>query len=86
MTELTYIAPRGAAPVNHGRTTASWTLVWLLVAGVLVAGIGFAVDRAPVLIAGLVIAVGGLVAGAVMRRLGMGQPTQVSAARDWYTD
>ena len=86
MTEETYIAPRAAAPVNHGRTVASWTMVWIVVAGVLIGGVGMALDRMPVLIAGIVVVVAGLIAGIVMRSLGMGQPTEKRAPRDWYGD
>ncbi|MDO5495217.1 MAG: HGxxPAAW family protein [bacterium] len=86
MIEETYIAPRAAAPVNHGRTVASWTLVWIVVAGVVIAGIGFAIPHMPVLIAGLVILLAGIVAGLVMRGLGMGQPIEKRTRRDWYQD
>ncbi|HHW82493.1 MAG TPA: hypothetical protein GX743_01530 [Actinomycetales bacterium] len=86
MTEETYIAPRAAAPVNHGRTTASWTMVWMVLAGSVVTGIGMSLYRDPVTIAGIVIIVLGIVAGIVMRFLGMGQPTEKRVARDWYSD
>ena len=86
MNEETYQMPPRAAHVNHGRTPAAWTLSSLVVAGLIVGTIGFAMDRMPILIAGLVIIAGGIVAGLVMRGMGHGQPVEKAAAREWYQD
>lgn len=86
MNEETYNMPLAAAPTNHGRTRAAWTLFALVVVGVLIAGAGAITLRMPVIVAGLVVVGAGMLASFALRVLGKGQPRQVQPARDWYGD
>ncbi|HZK06179.1 MAG TPA: HGxxPAAW family protein [Actinomycetaceae bacterium] len=86
MNEESYSLPQSAAPSNHGRTPASWTLLGLVVAGAIVGGIGMVTYRTPVLIFGLVIIAAGIVASLIMRGRGLGQPVQARITGEWYAD
>ncbi|SEI79362.1 HGxxPAAW family protein [Demequina mangrovi] len=62
------------APHNHGRTTAAWVTNIGLVIAALLASVGIAIPVHALTIAGIVVAVASLAAGAVLRALGHGQP------------
>lgn len=70
--------PSSPPATNHGHTTASWTLVILVLVGSLVAAAGVIVAEAVLFWAGMGIAVLGVVVGKVLQVLGLGQPTQTS--------
>lgn len=62
-----------AAPSNHGRTIAGWTLFWGGVVGSLVVGIAFILQNLTLGIIGGAVVVIGCVASAILRALGYGQ-------------
>ncbi|MHB1063153.1 MAG: HGxxPAAW family protein [Georgenia sp.] len=83
----TYTLPPTAPFANHGRTRAGWTLMVGVCLGFLLAGVGLAVSVQPLVIAGVVVAVGSLVVSQVMRAMGMGQPATHAGEheeQDWY--
>lgn len=84
MTNESYTLTPAAAPTNHGHTRASWMLLVGTVLGALVIGIGLAVGKVPVWVAGIVIVAGSMLAAWVMRRRGFGQPVGERVRRDWY--
>lgn len=86
MADEGYALPSSPAPVNHGRTRASWVLVILVLVGALTIGIGLAIGNVPVWVAGIIIALSGMVAGVVMRGRGLGQPVPERTRTDWYGD
>ena len=49
-------------------------------------GIGLAIGNVPVWVAGIIIALSGMVAGVVMRGRGLGQPVPERTRTDWYGD
>ena len=69
--------PAGSPPANHGRTTAAWVTVTVVVIGALISSLAV-VAALPWLV---VIAVG-LVAGRALRMLGFGQPHVADAGTD----
>lgn len=87
-TNRTYDLPAGSPFSNHGKTTASWLLVWGVCLGVLVLGLGIMFWEMWVIVAGAVVVVASLVASRVMRGMGMGQPSpspsRHSGSDDWY--
>jgi hypothetical protein len=62
------------AAANHGMTTAAWVLNGGLVFAALVIGVGMMIERDVVTWIGVALAVVSLIAGAVLRALGHGQP------------
>lgn len=58
--------------VGHGNTLAAWVTVGIMSVGVIVGVLGFTVGSAALLIAGIVLVVVGLVAGAVLSAKGHG--------------
>lgn len=85
MTQETYTMPPNAAPANHGHTAASWALTLIVLAGFVIGAIGLAAGKTPVLIAGGVTIVLGVIVGAVLRGLGHGQPVREKPHREWYS-
>lgn len=73
--------PTHAEPLGHGNSPAAWTLVLLILAGSLLAGVGMLADLFVLIIAGAVVAVAGLVAGFVMSKSGKGTPGHAKPAR-----
>ncbi|MGP7960860.1 HGxxPAAW family protein [Sanguibacter sp. A247] len=72
--EHLYLPP--AAPNdNHGHTTASWTLVVLVLIGVVVAAGAVVASLVWLFWVGMGIAAVGVIAGKVLQVLGHGQPT-----------
>ncbi len=67
--------PPSAPPTNHGNTTAAWVTVLLVVLGGLVAAVAMVIPSVPVVWVGVGIVVAGLVAGRVLKMLGLGQPS-----------
>ena len=63
-----------AAAHNEGKTVAAWVTNGGIALGVLISGIGLMIPNAALSWAGLGVAVAALVAGAVLRALGHGQP------------
>ena len=78
--ELLYLPP--AAPNdNHGHTTASWTLVVLVLIGVAIAA-GAVVASLPWLFwVGMGVVALGIVSGKVLQVLGYGQLSEVERSR-----
>jgi hypothetical protein len=66
--------PRMAAYPNEGKTLAAWTLTWVVSIGGVVVAVGMALALIPLLIAGIAVIVLGIVASAILRRMGHGQP------------
>ncbi|MFC4555348.1 HGxxPAAW family protein [Georgenia faecalis] len=84
----TYDLPPTAPFANHGKTVASWTLIWGVSLGVLVAALGLIAWNIWVIGAGAAIVVIGLVVSGILRAMGMGQPksdeSRRAASDDWY--
>lgn len=66
--------PVMAAHRNEGKTIAAWTLMWVVGLGALLVAIGMPMESTPLMVAGVVVTVLGLVASAVLRAMGHGQP------------
>lgn len=66
---------------NHGHTTASWTLVVLVLLGVLVAAGGVLVSKPAIFWVGLGVIALGIVVGKVLQVLGHGQKSEIERAR-----
>lgn len=66
--------PLAAPPSNHGRTTAAWVTVTLVIVGFVVSSVAFVIPLPWLVWAGMGVVVAGLVAGRVLRMLGLGQP------------
>lgn len=62
-----------AAPHNHGMTRAAWVTNILLTVGAILIALGIAFGAHAFTWTGIAVAVGGLVAGAILRALGHGQ-------------
>jgi membrane-bound ClpP family serine protease len=73
--------PTHAEPLGHGNSPAAWTLVLLVVLGGLLVAIGMLADLVFFTIAGIVVAVAGVIAGFVMGKAGMGTKGHAKAAR-----
>ena len=61
---------------NHGRTVAAWVTTVGISAGVLLAAIGVAAAAWTWVWVGSIVAVASLLAGAVLKALGHGQPSR----------
>jgi len=59
---------------NEGKTIAAWVTNGGIVLGVTISGIGLMIPNAALSWAGLGVAAAALIAGAVLRALGHGQP------------
>lgn len=68
------VLPDAAPHSNEGKTLAGWTLMYVVGLGALIVAVGMVIERMPVLIAGVGVIVLGLVASAILRALGHGQP------------
>lgn len=66
------IDPMHAEPIGHGNSVAAWTFVGISLVGFLVGTIGFTVANTPLVLAGVVVVLLGLLAGWVMKKLGYG--------------
>ncbi len=66
--------PPASPPANEGNTRAAWTAMIIVMVGSVVIGVGFVIPSIPVVVVGAVVIVAGLVAGAVLRKAGHGQP------------
>lgn len=64
--------PTHAEPIGHGNSPAAWSMVFLVLAGVLVAGIGMLTWNMIIVLIGAAIAVGGVVVAFVLRQVGYG--------------
>ncbi|WP_313817417.1 HGxxPAAW family protein [Citricoccus sp.] len=73
--------PTHAEPLGHGNSPAAWTLVLLILAGSLVAGVGMLADLFVLVIAGAVLVVAGVVAGFIMGKAGLGTKGHAEPAR-----
>ncbi len=73
--------PEAAPPTNHGHTVAAWVTVSVVMVGAVVASAGVLATAAPLFWAGLVVCVLGVVAGRVLRAMGLGQPSPSGPAR-----
>lgn len=61
-------------PANHGHTTAAWVTVAVVLLGSVVSSLGVVLAQAWLFWVGLGVVAAGLVAGRVLRMLGLGQP------------
>ncbi len=66
--------PPSSPPHNEGNTVAAWVTVVLVVLGALVASLAIVFALVPLAWVGAGIVVLGLVAGRVLKMLGLGQP------------
>lgn len=66
--------PEMAAHHNEGKTIAGWTLLWVVGFGALLVAIGMPTEMSGLMIAGIAVIVLGLVASAILRAMGHGQP------------
>jgi len=73
--------PVSSPPTNHGNTTAAWVTVMLVVLGALVASLAMVFAAVPLVWVGAGVIVLGLVAGRVLKMLGLGQPTAPTERR-----
>ena len=62
------------APHNHGRTIAAWVTNSGIVLGVTISGIGMMLPNSVLTYAGIGVVAAALVAGAILKALGHGQP------------
>ncbi|WP_130412603.1 HGxxPAAW family protein [Xylanimonas ulmi] len=68
-----------AAPFhNEGKTVAAWVAMIGVTLGAIIASAGFLAPTTWVIVAGAVVIVASLVAGAVLRAMGHGQPLATS--------
>jgi hypothetical protein len=75
--EIAYLPP-GVPPTNHGHTVAAWVTMAGITLGVLIAAWGVIVAQASsswlvIFVLGFVVILASLIAGLVLRNLGMGQ-------------
>lgn len=77
--ELTHL-PAAAPPRNHGRTTAAWVTVTVVVLGALISSLGVMSGRPWAFWVGLGVVLVGVVAGRVLKMLGFGQPVPSRSA------
>lgn len=85
-----YDLPPAVPSENEGKTVAGWVMFWVVCVGALVTALGLVLWEQWVLIAGLVILVGGLVVSAVLSAMGKGQPRNRenpprSGEANWYS-
>ena len=73
--------PVSSPPTNHGNTTAAWVTVMLVVLGSLVASLAMVFATVPLVWVGAGIVFLGLVAGRVLKMLGLGQPAAPAERR-----
>ncbi|MEN5073406.1 HGxxPAAW family protein [Isoptericola cucumis] len=72
--EVAYLPP-AAPPTNHGHTVAAWTAMIGIMLGVAIGAVGMLPGVADVVLwIGVVVVVGALIGGVVLRSLGYGQP------------
>ncbi|WP_372592699.1 HGxxPAAW family protein [Actinotalea sp.] len=68
--------PVASPPANHGHTTAAWVTVITVLVGSTLAAVAMVFAAVPLVWVGAVIVVLGLVAGRVLKMLGLGQPLE----------
>lgn len=73
-TDPAEIMPASAAAANHGRTIAGWALFWIVIAGAIIIAIGLSFGPNSLIVPGIVVVAVGIIASAVLRALGYGQP------------
>ncbi|GAA4778397.1 HGxxPAAW family protein [Citricoccus nitrophenolicus] len=79
--ELVLNDPTHAEPLGHGNSPAAWTLVLLILAGTLLVGVGMLADLFVLIIAGVVVAAAGLIAGFIMGKAGKGTQGHAKPSR-----
>ena len=72
--EEAVVLPDAAPNANEGKTVAGWTLLYVVGLGATLVALGVVLSMMPLLWAGAGVIVLGLVASAVLRALGHGQP------------
>lgn len=75
----TYAVPP-ASPLNHGKTPAAWVMMVGVVAGAIVAAVGFTFSILALLIVGIVVIVLTVILSAVLRVMGFGQKARRAEA------
>ncbi|HEX5331778.1 MAG TPA: HGxxPAAW family protein [Cellulomonas sp.] len=78
--DLSYLPP-SAPPANHGHTTAAWTTVIVVLVGAVLSSVAMIFAAVPLVWAGGVIIVLGIVAGKVLQILGYGQGGAATLAK-----
>lgn len=68
------VLPDAAPHSNEGKTLAGWTLMYVVGLGAAIVAVGMVIAMMTVIVVGVAVIVLGLVAGAVLRALGHGQP------------
>ncbi len=71
--------PVAPAPRNHGKTSAAWITIWLVIAGSVLCTFGAIFESTLLIVGGGAVVVGGLVVGRVMRAMGLGQRGPMAA-------
>lgn len=82
--DLSYLPP-SAPPTNHGRTTAAWTTVIVVLVGAVLSSVAMIFAAAPLVWVGGVVIVLGMVAGKVLQILGYGQGGAATLAKQART-
>lgn len=72
--EETVVLPDAAPNANEGKTVAGWTLMFVVGLGATLVALGMVLSVVALLWAGLGVIVLGLVASAILRAMGHGQP------------
>ena len=65
--------PANTPPTNHGHTTAAWFLVFVCSLGTVIAALGMPLNSTPLIIAGVVVTIVGVVGSAILSVTGKGQ-------------
>lgn len=74
--------PPTPAHKNEGKTVAGWTLMYVVGLGATLIAIGMPTSTPALMVAGVVVVAVGLVASAVLRALGHGQPRRPREAHE----
>lgn len=84
-----YSLPPAAPFHNHGLTPAGWVLALGVCFGVLLGGIGLAIDLHLLLWIGIALVICAIIASFILHATGRGQPTRLTQTRraaSWYKD
>lgn len=66
------VDPMHAEQPGHGNSVAAWSMVAVMLVGFAVGCVGFTIANTPVLGAGIVIIVAGLILGWILKKAGFG--------------
>ncbi|HEY5553807.1 MAG TPA: HGxxPAAW family protein [Cellulomonas sp.] len=82
--DLSYLPP-SAPPTNHGHTIAAWTTVIVVLVGAIISSVAMIFAAVPLVWAGAVVIVLGVIAGKVLQILGYGQGGAATLAKQART-